>query len=134
MKRVLWSTIIVCLGVLGTGIGTAFAEKCDGTEGMINGEWQIHWIKTGNTCSCSGDAETWTVTQTKQGTMTANLTVYRGYKGKGFMAMKRNVTDGNDCNYIGAVIGDMTQGKYSIKGQYFCKNGGPYNWEVTCVK
>jgi len=134
MKRALWSAVVLHCIILCSG-PLAFAEECRGTEGF-NGEWQIKWSNTGNTCACSGSGETWAVTQTSSSgkTMTAAITVYRGYKGKGFIAVKREVTDGNDCNYIGEVKGDMAQGQYGIKGQYFCKNGGPYNWEVTCTK
>jgi len=54
--------------------------------------------------------------------VTANITAT--ISGDAFAAKKRNVSDGNDCDYSGTVRGS------SITGHYFCKNGGPFEFEL----
>lgn len=34
-------------------------------------------------------------------------------------------SDGNDCNYTGNISGKK------VSGTYFCKNGGPFQWNAT---
>ena len=78
---------------------------------------------------------TWTLTRMPDGsytgtgqvrtpnqTVTYNLVVTEL---AGIVAARRtNSSDGNDCNFSG------NRTDQSISGQYFCKNGGPYQWSA----
>jgi hypothetical protein len=68
--------------------------------------------------SCSGNAPT----RIGNGVVTYDLIVTE--QANIVAARRTKSIDGNDCNFIG----DWKN--KSISGQYFCKNGGPYNWSA----
>jgi uncharacterized caspase-like protein len=80
-------------------------------------------------------AGTWTLTRKDDGTLTGKGDIRNGtfrvtydlvvIERNGIVTAQRTKSsDGNDCNFTG-----NRNGK-AIIGQYFCKNGGPFNWSA----
>jgi uncharacterized caspase-like protein len=80
-------------------------------------------------------AGTWTLTRKDDGTLTGKGDIRNGtfrvtydlvvIERNGIVTAQRTKSsDGNDCNFTGNRNGKV------IIGQYFCKNGGPFNWSA----
>lgn len=106
-------TILLSLSI------SVYAETWNITEGPNSewtGEWTIDGSKKAFSCSERSGA---TVLQAK-------CLVIRS--GVFFAIEKRQVSDNNSCNYFGRKTENQ------ISGEYFCSNGGPYNWSATVAK
>lgn len=97
----------------------AHSETWNVQEG-VNGEWSGEW-------TIDGSNKEFSCSQRNGGqSLTAKCTVIRD--GNKVAVSKRQVSDGNPCNYFG----EMTDGR--IKGQFFCRSGGPYDWSAQVSK
>lgn len=105
--------IAVILSVFASPV---LAERWTVSEGVA-GEWSGSWLIE------NGRADFPCSQRYGGNVLTANCVVIR--QGSRVAVSKRDVSDGNPCNYFGDVSGK------SISGQYFCKNGGPYNWSAV---
>lgn len=99
--------------------GPVLSETWSMNEG-VSGEWSGEWTMDGTkrSFSCSQ--------RSRDFVLTAKCTVIRD--GNFVAVTKRQVSDGNDCNYFGQQEGSR------ISGTYFCKSGGPYNWTATVTQ
>ncbi len=84
-------------------------------ESEGGGSWNAVWTRRGSTNTFDAS---W-----NGGRITAVLSISR--VGDQVTVVRRQSSDGNDCDYKGTVSGA------SVSGTYSCKNGGPYKWSAT---
>ena len=107
--------IAMMFASLSLGPNDASAERWAVTEGP-SAEWRGTWtIDPGRT-------DFTIVLQSKHGTVTATGRYTKS--GDSISIERTGSSDGNDCNYSGRISAK------GISGTYFCKNGGPYQWNA----
>jgi hypothetical protein len=116
MKQISISRIVSIVTLAFLLPSVCWAERWVVTEGP-GGEWKGDWLIE------KGRSDFPCAQRSSNSVLQANCIIIR--QGNRVAISKRNVSDGNPCNYFGEVKG------LSASGEYFCRNGGPYSWSAV---
>jgi hypothetical protein len=115
---IMLATIFLPVASVADNLGSKWTIT-EGGYADWNGTWQRR-----------GDSNIFDVTETNKGaSLTVTFTGTVTDQNDSHVTISRtNSSDGNNCTYTGDINGN------SIKGQYRCDNGGPYNWSGVIVE
>lgn len=112
MRTIIFALIISLFSPTAWGLAETWTIQ-EGAEFEWSGSWEVTPKKPYFICN--------TTKESTSEYVEGNCVYFENGR---FIAISREKSDNNPCNYFGEIHYD------TIEGNYFCSSGGPYPWKV----